>query len=156
MTIEKLNQISSALQNKFNKQYNVKIISDNQLLVYYETLDNITREIEIDVDDLLNNTPVFQDNPIKPEIMPNDIIWDGISRVRAWYGGGKERIYFNVIGVSESLHKRGKIFLELVLGSWTPNMKYALMSNFANQLNELELFDAEKVQDLYQSWTEQF
>ena len=147
MTIEELNNISLALKEKFNNNYNVEIISDKIVLVYYKTLDNQTREIEINIDELLNE---------KKEITPNDITWDGISRVRAWSGGGKERIYFNVIGVSESLHKRGKIFLELVLGSWTPNMKYALMTNFANQLNSLEIFDAQRVEDLYQSWSEQF
>jgi len=147
MTIEELNNISLALKEKFNNNYNVEIISDKIVLVYYKTLDNQTREIEVNIDELLNE---------KKEITPNDITWDGISRVRAWSGGGKERIYFNVIGVSESLHKRGKIFLELVLGSWTPNMKYALMTNFANQLNSLEIFDAQRVEDLYQSWSEQF
>ena len=146
MTIEKLNQISIALKEKFNDNYNVKIISDEMILVYYTSIDNKTREININIDELLT----------KKDITPNDITWDGISRVKAWSGGGKERIYFNVIGVSESLHKRGKIFLELVLGSWTPNMKYNLMTNFANQLNSLEIFDAEKVEDLYQSWIEQF
>jgi hypothetical protein len=147
MTIEELNNISLALKEKFNNNYNVEIISDKIVLVYYKTLDNQTREIEINIDELLNE---------KKEVTPNDITWDGISRVRAWSGGGKERIYFNVIGVSESLHKRGKIFLELVLGNWTPNMKYALMTNFANQLNNLEIFDAKRVEDLYQSWSEQF
>ena len=146
MTIEKLYQIATVLKEKFNENYNVEIISDEVVIVSYKTLDNQLREIEVNIEELLT---------IK-EINANDIVWDGISRVRAWSGGGKERIYFNVIGVSESLHKRGKIFLELVLGSWVPNMKYSLMSNFANQLNSLEIFDAEKVEDLYQQWTEQF
>jgi hypothetical protein len=146
MTIEKLYQIATVLKEKFNENYNVEIISDEVVIVSYKTLDNQLREIEVNIEELLANK----------EINANDIVWDGISRVRAWSGGGKERIYFNVIGVSESLHKRGKIFLELVLGSWVPNMKYSLMSNFANQLNSLEIFDAEKVEDLYQQWTEQF
>jgi len=146
MTIEQLNKISERLKEKFNEQYNIRIISDNELVVYYNSLNEL-REIKVDVDELLSEVK---------DITPNDISWDGLSRVRAWNGGGKERIYFNVIGVSESLHKRGKIFLELVLGNWTPNMKYNLMTNFANQLNLLELFDGEKVEDLYQSWVEQF
>jgi len=147
MTIDKLNNLAVALKEKFNDQYNVDIISDDICVVSYTTIDNIVREIEVNIDELLLS---------KSEITANDITWDGISRVRAWSGGGKERIYFNVIGVSESLHKRGKIFLELVLGSWVPNMKYGLMTNFANQLNSLEIFDAEKVEDLYQEWVEQF
>ena len=152
MTINRLNEISNKLKEKFNEEYNVKILNEDEILIYYQTIDGINREIEVNVKELLNDS--FNSNCI--DISPNDIVWDGISRVRAWSGGGKERIYFNVIGVSESLHKRGKIFLELVLGSWRANMKYGLMSNFANQLNSLEIFDAEKVEELYQSWVEQF
>jgi hypothetical protein len=94
------------------------------------------------------------DNTPPKEITYEDIVWDGISRIRAWEGAGKKRIYFNVIGVSDSLHKRGKVFLELVMGRWVPNMKYNLMVNFANQLNELEIEDAEFVQELYQQYLE--
>jgi len=180
MDIEQLHKISIVLKDKFNEQYNVRINEDD-IVVFYESLSGELREIGVSVDELLeeyesislrevesdDNNPLggsinnkkmqeVIDNTPPKEITYEDIVWDGLSRVRAWEGSGKKRLYFNVVGVSDSLHKRGKVFLELVMGKWIPNMKYNLMVNFANQLNELEIDDAEIVQELYQQYLEMY
>jgi len=80
------------------------------------------------------------------------IVWDGISAVRAWVKGKKERIYFRCVGVPESAHRNGKVFLEKIHGQWAPNMRYQLMVDFANQLNEARLLDAEEVQAKYEEY----
>ena len=184
MTIEELHKISSVLKEKFNNQHNVTFDEvaydkNKEVVVSYETFCGELREIGLSIGELLQeyenlevNKNIEEDNPLgsrsvnnskmqevldntpPKEITYEDIIWDGISRVRAWEGAGKKRLYFNVVGVSESLHKRGKVFVELVMGRWIPNMKYNLMVNFANQLNELEIEDAELVQEMYQHYLE--
>jgi len=180
MNIEQLYKISIVLKEKFNNQYNVRINKDN-VMVFYENLSGELREFEISIDELLKEyesislkkEDVNDDNPLggninnkkmqevidsapPKEITYEDIVWDGISRVRVWEGAGKKRLYFTVVGVSDSLHKRGKVFLELVMGKWIPNMKYSLMVSFANQLNELELDDAEMVQELYHQYLDMY
>jgi len=180
MTIEQLYSISTVLKDKFNEQYNVRINKDD-VVVFYESLSGELREIEVSINELLedyesislreedggddnplggsvNNKKMQEviDNAPPKEVTYEDIVWDGISRVRAWEGAGKKRLYFTVVGVSDSLHKRGKVFLELVMGKWIPNMKYGLMVNFANQLNELELDDAEIVQELYHQYLDMY
>ena len=180
MDIKQLFRIATVLKEKFNNQYNV-IINKNDVVVFYESLSGELREIEISINELLEEFEsvssvkenVNDDNPLggsinnkkmqevidntpPKEITYEDIVWDGLSRVRAWEGAGKRRLYFTVVGVSDSLHKRGKVFLELIMGKWVPNMKYSLMVNFANQLNELEIDDAELVQELYHQYLDMY
>lgn len=81
-----------------------------------------------------------------------EINWDGISSVRAWSKGGKQRLYFRAVGIPDGAHKSGKVFLELVNGNWMPNMKYNLMTSLAYQLNEMNLFDAEEIADKYRDF----
>ena len=50
----------------------------------------------------------------------------------------------------------GKVFLELVNGSWMPNMRYGLMVNLANQLDEAKIFDADIVAEKYQDYIDSF
>jgi len=85
-----------------------------------------------------------------------EINWDGISAVRAWKKGGKQRIYFKAVGIPEGAHRSGKVFLELVNGSWMPNMRYGLMVNLANQLDEAKIFDADVVAEKYQEYIDSF
>jgi hypothetical protein len=83
------------------------------------------------------------------------INFDGISAVKAWERGPKKRIYFRAVGVPESAHRSGKVFLELVNGEWMPNMRYKLMQELANQLNSAGIDEPEKVQELYERYLEE-
>ena len=83
------------------------------------------------------------------------INWDGISAVRAWNKGKKQRVYFRAVGVPDSAHKQGKVFLEMVNGYWMPNMRYQLMQSLANQLNDAKIFSAEEVEEKYREYIEE-
>jgi len=48
----------------------------------------------------------------------------------------------------------GKVFLELINGEWVPNMRYKLMVEFANQLNDAHIFDPQEVEDKYKEFLE--
>ncbi len=83
------------------------------------------------------------------------IDWAGISKVKAWEKAGKKRIYFHCVGVPESAHARGKVFLELVGDKWVPNMRYQLMQKFADQLNQNNLYDPKMVEEKYKQFLQE-
>ena len=83
-----------------------------------------------------------------------EINWDGISKVRAWNKGGKKRVYFQCVGIPENAHRSGKVFIELINGEWMPNMRYKLMTSLANQLNTLNIFSPEEVEEKYHQFLE--
>ncbi len=136
MELKKLYQIADALLKHYPPDAEVWLDDENVMVAV-----NGKRE-HFDPDDVL--------------MMENDaqIVWDGISAVRAWNKAGKQRIYFRCVGVPESAHRSGKVFLELVNGSWMPNMRYQLMVSLANQLDEAGLFSAEEVEDKYRDFVE--
>jgi hypothetical protein len=84
------------------------------------------------------------------------VTFEGISKVRAWEKGPKKRIYFEAVGVRPSLHKSGKVFVELVNGEWTPNLRYPIMTQFAEELNQSGIKDPEKIRELYEDYLNQY
>ena len=136
MTLKKMYQVVNSLLKKYPPDTEVWLDDENVMVVA-----NGKRE-HFNPDDVL--------------MMENDaqIVWDGISAVRAWNKAGKQRIYFRCVGVPEGAHRSGKVFLELVNGSWMPNMRYQLMVSLASQLDEAGLFSAEEVADKYRDFVE--
>lgn len=120
-------------------------------------------DAEVWLDD--ENVMVLNSNGEKKRFDPDEVLmlendaqinWDGISKVRAWNKAGKERLYFNCVGIPEGMHRSGKVFIELVNGSWMPNMKYQLMVSLANQLDSAGIFNAEDVEDKYKEFLDSF
>ena len=128
----------------------------NELLKHYPP------DAEVWLDD---ENVMIMNNGEKKHFSPDDIFelendvqinWDGISKVRAWNKAGKQRVYFTCVGVPDSAHRSGKVFIELVNGSWMPNMRYQLMVSLSNQLDEAGIFDAEEVEDKYKEFLDSF
>lgn len=137
MLLRNLVKIANALINKYPPDSEVWLDDENIMVA----VDG--QRYNFNPDDILLNDDIS-----------HNIIWDGISAVRAWTKGGKQRVYFRAVGVPESAHRSGRVFLELVNGYWMPNMRYQLMVGLANQLNEAKLFDAEKVEEAYRDFVE--
>ena len=136
MELKTLNKIVEKLLKYYPPDVEVWLDDENIMV-----LENGVK-IKYSIDELLNlNKSV-------------NINWDGISKVRAWIKGQKQRLYFSAVGIPYGVQAKGRVFLELVDGYWMPNMKYKLMQNLANQLNENNLFDAEYIEDLYKETLE--
>lgn len=153
MTVEELNKLSSKLLKSFNKDDIVEIEGDIAI-VYHDNPVTGASKINIDIYSLIDGEEIENDDVANQK--PDSICWDGISKVRAWNGAGKHRIYMNVVGVPASAHAKGRVFLELIHGEWVPNMKYKLMQEFASSLNAIGIKDAEKVQQLYQEYVQNY
>jgi hypothetical protein len=153
VTVEELNKLSSKLLKSFNSDDIVEIEGDTAV-VYHENPVTGASKVEIDIYSLVDDEDVEDNTGIDQK--PDSICWDGISKVRAWSGAGKQRIYMNVVGVPASAHAKGRVFLELIHGEWVPNMKYRLMQELANSLNAVNIKDAEKVQQLYQEYIQNY
>jgi len=134
MLLKDLLQIAENLLKHYPPDAQVWLDDENVMVV------NKGERIRLDPDDVMS--------------LENDaqINWDGISAVRAWARGPKERIYFRCVGIPDSAHKQGKVFLEKISGQWVPNMRYPLMVGLAEQLNEAGVLDAEDVQAKYEDY----
>ncbi len=138
MELKQLNKIVEKLLKHYPPDIEVWLDDENiMLLVEGE-------KIKYTIDELLNSD--IQNS--------NNINFEGISKVRAWIKGQKQRLYFSAVGIPYSAEAKGRVFLELVDGYWMPNMKYKLMLSLANQLNENNLFDAEYIEKLYKQTLE--
>jgi len=115
---------------------------------YIETENGETKEI---------NAKFLLDKKEEKEVsFAGNISFEGISKVRAWEKGPKKRIYFEAVGVRPSLHKSGKVFVELVNGNWISNLKYPIMMQFAEELNQAGIREPEKIRELYENYLNQY
>jgi len=144
MTILELLKASNKLMERFSGN---EKIAFRQNVFYIDTGKEEPEEISLE--ELLYQ----EENNGNSNIQ---IDFDGISKVKAWEGAGKKRIYFQCVGVKPSLHQKGQVFLELVRGEWIPNLRYKLMQEFANQLNSIGIQDPEKIQELYEEYIQQY
>jgi len=136
MQLKKMHKVVNALLSYFPPDAEVWLDDENIMVV----VDG--KKHLYDPDDVLELTHDSQIN------------WEGISKVKAWTKAGKKRIYFKCVGVPEGAHRNGKVFLELINGEWVPNMRYKLMVEFANQLNDAHIFDPQEVENKYKEFLE--
>ena len=140
MTILELFQVSNKLMEKYSGNEQVDFRNN----IFYIDIGNDV--IEITSEQLLEKK---SNNNIQLD-------FGGISKVKAWEGGGKKRLYFQCVGVKPSLHQKGQVFIELIRNEWIPNLRYKLIQEFANQLNNLNITDPDKVQQLYEEYIQQY
>jgi len=134
MELRKLNQIAEALLKHYPPDTEVWLDDEHIMILHNGEKKNL------DIDDVASLENESQIN------------WDGISAVRAWSRGPKERVYFRCVGIPDSAHKAGKVFIEKVSGQWIPNMRYPLMTGLADQLNSVGLFDIEDIERKYEDY----
>jgi len=139
MKLKNLLKVGEKLIKKFPPDAEIWLDDEQVMVVLGEERNSYT------IDEILTDNV---------EVGEVNINWDGISAVRAWNKGGKQRIYFRVVGIPDGAHKSGKVFLELVNGSWMPNMRYPLMAGLAMQLDDIKMFSADDVADAYQDYLE--
>jgi len=145
MTVKELFTASEKILKSFEHDDVIEICGD-VAIVYHDNPITGARKIEINLMSLVEEIDMDEESD------NINIVWDGISKVKAWNGAGKQRVYFNAVGIPASAHAKGRVFLELIKGEWVPNMKYKLMQDLANQLNNAGIKEAEEVQRLYQEF----